>query len=48
MGRQFGSADVYDGSSISLNRNRIPGARLGKDKIVLEKEKGQAEKVNGK
>ena len=30
--RQFGSADVYDSSSISLNRHRIPGSRVSTDK----------------
>ena len=32
MERRFGSADVYGGSEISINRGRIPGSRVRGDK----------------
>ena len=38
--RRFGSADIYDGSAISITSDRIPGSRGITDKITI------GEKVN--
>ena len=45
MERQFWSADVYDSSPISLNRDRIPDSMVRNDKLTLGKEKEHVEKV---
>ena len=37
---QFGNADVYDSSAISLNRNRIPCSMVRNDKNKARKGKG--------